>query len=127
MWNNLIHASLRLSDTLDFMHVDYKIVVMILVGCVLAIARSTGTLITHWRLLIPYKHTYRGYLGIRRSLLSTILTARDVGMAEQDQHRGPAAPTGLTHVLRYLCRMSLFKLLLILFLSELPPGGVALS
>src|SRR5258708_17042315 len=99
MWSNVIHASLRLSDTLDFMHVDYKIVVMILVDCVLAIARSTGTLITHWRLLIPYKHTHRGYLGVRKSLLSTILTVRVLGMAEQDQHRGPAAPTRLHHEL----------------------------
>jgi len=59
MRNNLIHASLRLSDTLDFAHVGYKVVVMILVGCVLAIARSTGTPITAKvnQLLIPYKHT----------------------------------------------------------------------
>ncbi len=42
-----IHASLRLSDTLDFMHVDHKVMVMIFVGCVLDIARSTGTPITH--------------------------------------------------------------------------------
>ncbi len=44
---------------LDFAHVGYKVVVMILVGCVLAIARSTGTPITAKvnQLLIPYKHT----------------------------------------------------------------------
>jgi hypothetical protein len=54
-------------------------------------------------------------------------TARDVGMAERDQHRGHVAPTESTHILRYLSHMSLFKLLLILFLSELPPGGIALS
>jgi hypothetical protein len=32
------------------MHVNNKVVVMILVGYVLAIARSTGTPITHWQM-----------------------------------------------------------------------------
>jgi hypothetical protein len=42
--------------TLDLMHVDYKVVVMILVGCVQAIACATGMAITPWQLskLINY-------------------------------------------------------------------------